>query len=126
MVPIGYVERLLNRLIVKSEEKLAGYWEAPSSSVMMCAAETLLVVFAKSRSRVPPTKETWSSRRNEWSMVHRLGEDRRPYSVTRSRDASQAVVRRIQGLASKPRSEAQQQIVRYRVTKEDWRQASIA
>jgi len=60
---------------------------------------------------------------NEWTMARRLGADCWLYVVTGARDPSTAVVYPIQDPASKLQPEPQTQIVRYRVTVEQWKRA---
>jgi superfamily II DNA or RNA helicase len=60
---------------------------------------------------------------NEWTMARRLGADYWLYVVTGASDAVTAEVHPIQDPASKLEPEPQAQIVRYRVTRDDWRQA---
>jgi superfamily II DNA or RNA helicase len=63
---------------------------------------------------------------NEWTMARRLGADCWLYVVTGARDPATAQVHPIQDPASKLEPVPQAEIVRYRVKKDDWRQASGA
>jgi superfamily II DNA or RNA helicase len=61
---------------------------------------------------------------NEWTMARRLGADCWLYVVTGARDPATAQVHAIQDPASRLEPEPQQQIVRYRVKIDDWKQAA--
>lgn len=61
---------------------------------------------------------------NEWTMARRLGTDCWLYVVTGARDPSTAEVHPIQDPASKLEPEPQAHIVRYRVRRDDWKQAA--
>lgn len=61
---------------------------------------------------------------NEWIMARRLGPDYWLYVVTGARNPATAQVHGIQDPASRLNPEPQAQIVRYRVKRDDWKQAA--